>query len=298
MRPILVFALLGIFLASLACFPYAEEPNKPDQAFVTKQFDLSMIVGPNVVKYPKLGFDIEHEAPFSYIEDDLLTVDDLVTLIYNQTGPENWTDPKTTFIAAGGGGRIIVRNTPVMVDKVAEAIHRLSPKAPSYTLDARLFVVPPDRARNIEEGGFVKMEDYVKAIGAAEGVCVFSANQRIVPGRTYGVCDTRKQPYVGELSAKMAALAVGYDTITFKVTTGRTLIIKATEAEDGIDLFMAYDSCDLLAMDSFEVPGGKIEKPILRFYSFSPSVKIAEGGISCLAFTSDGERFIFVLSLK
>ena len=275
----------------------AENAEAKDN-FVARLFDISSLIQLELPKVPVFGWDIENKESHYFIADDLLSIDEVIDLIYNETGTNNWGGNEKSYIAPAGGNKLRVFNNPVIVEQVSELLASLRPKHATYKLSIALYKLPTEKASEIAERpikGFAEENARIASEGYAS---LFCTTTRIIPDHTAVIADVHKQKYIAEYSARLATMAVGYDTITETFTFGRAFILKAREMENKVSLYLKMDSWELQNIEKIDLTFGPIEKPELLNYFFEDNIVFGDVDTERITYISGGNHYMLMVGLS
>lgn len=290
---ILLIASAIVMLA--VSLPSAE--NVGGNAIQTKTYDISHIIGPNTVKVPILGWAVNYrEEPFTYHVDDLMETDDVIDLLYNETGTDNWGPETGAFITSAGSQRINVRNKLAILQQVDAIIQRMTPKRLTYNLSISMFTVPAEMAIALRG---INFNDYIEVLESySKFPTIYSGNMNIRPNRTTLIGQVYHKKYVADFSARLAAMAVGYETITDEISFGQTFLVKLTEVANGVSLHLKLDSWNLMRMEQMQTTAGTLEKPELLNYFHEDYIDFVNNDFYVTNYIVSGSHFAVLLSLK
>ena len=300
-----VFAVFAVVLLSVAAFSFdtsaeeaAEQPREAQLKSIT--YDVSAFTASqneSIFGIPKMGLGIEEERN-ELVADEILHVEDVIDIIFNEVGADKWPPDSSAYIAPANKGEVIVRNTEEVHSEVRRVIEMLSPSRVWYEVEGAVLKLPALQVIQIADSAYPSVKAATDAAMAAQGESVLYFNSRIKTNRTSVFSKIEKKTYCKEFMARVAAVSRGYELITDTVTYGVSVVTKVVETERQPSLHVSFDSCELLDLTPLETPAGTIERPWLRRYETRPeNVGMPLDNCAVVPFAFGEDSYILALKL-
>ncbi|GAB4154897.1 MAG: hypothetical protein Kow00107_04840 [Planctomycetota bacterium] len=298
--------LFLLFLGGLAMLAFAEDEPAVPETLVSKVFDISAVSASEqqrIFQYPRLGFDYDADEAFELMMDELMYPGEVVDYIYNETGPENWSAAKGTYITQLGEDKITVRNTELMVAMVEGTLGKLMPKRLSWRVTGAVYHFADNSGDGITlDLAHKQFENWAAATEIMKGLgaqLAFSFNTVLKTNRSSVQATTEKSEYLKEYIARVANFTRGYELITGTYTVGYVVGMKVLESEGKATLNVKFDACHASQIQTFETPAGTLQKPSLRMYSTRPSSVAIEPGKTAVFTHSFGkDAYVLIIGVS